>query len=99
MHLQVHQLAVNSMFRGSMEMGLETVKGCRLDVFIEQTNGRSYHLVIFKISFHYPLELLTRFLIFRLLLRIELVVLNLKVAVLEVFADWQGGMKVDRCSF
>lgn len=80
-------------------MGLESVKCCRLDVFIEQTDSRSYHLVVFKISFHHPLELLTRFLIFRLLLRIELVVLNLKVAVLEVFADWQGGLKVDRCSF
>lgn len=67
-----------------MEMSLQTVQICLLNVSIEQTDCRSLHNIILWLTFHYHLELLSCFFVFPLGLGIDLGVLDLEAVILVV---------------
>lgn len=82
-----------------MEMSLQTVKICLLNVSIEQTDCRSLHNIILWLTFHYHLELLSCFLVFSLGFGIDLGVLDIKTVIFVVLEDFYRCVKIDRCSF
>jgi len=79
-----------------MEMVLKTVESRRVDVLIEEANGLSLHEVVLRfLVVHDKLKLLTLLIVLQLLLSIDILVIELKFLVLEVFLDGDICFQVD----
>jgi hypothetical protein len=97
-HLQVHELTVDAVFRWGMEMGLEAVESCLLNVLVEEADGGSLHYIVLWLSFHDDLELLTSLLVPSLFSWVDGTILYLEAVILEILADLDRCVQIDRCT-
>lgn len=96
MHFKVKKLTIDRVLRWSMEMVLQTVESGRVDVLIEEADGLSLHEVVLRfLVVHDKLKLLTLLIVLQLLLSIDILVIELKFLVLEVFLDGDICFQVD----
>jgi len=99
MHLKIKELTINGMLRWRVEMSLKAEKFCRSDMPVKQTDGRSLHDILFWLTFHNNLELLTLLFVFCLGMWIKTVVLDLEFNITEVFVNWLLSLEVNWSTF
>ena len=98
-HLKIHKLPIDRVFRWSMEVILQTMKVTAVNMRLKQTNGRSSEEVVkwgFR-TLQNNLNLLTFLVEFDLLSSIDISILELKIVILEILINWHVCLKVDWC--
>ena len=77
-----------------MEMCLKTMQSCLLNVSIEQSDSRSLHNIILRISFHDNLELLARFFVFHLGSDVNRLVVHREIVIFVILENFCGRVEI-----
>jgi len=98
MHLKVKKLAVDRVFRGGVEVVLETLEFDTPAAFVEQTDGRGDEVVvIWCLILHDKLVLAALLVVLQLLLCVNISILKGEVLVFESLQNGDTGLKIDGC--
>lgn len=101
MHLKVHNLTINGMLRGCVEVVLKAMEINGINFLFEQTNGWCPKVIVqWRFwTFQKYLDLLTFLIKFVLLSWVNYIVFEVKAVVLEILVDWHVGVEVDWCLY